>query len=1573
MSNSNDFNSAAAGSSSSNDKTYPDNARRMSDVSTLSSEAQSSGMTTSAVSSGSFEPRIAAPSIHSSIEELDSTIIGATQVILNLSVRLLSTTPESEEDSMVRAKYLLQRAMTHAVPTAWTGAPQVAPAALNVVPPNLPLMQWKGAVFDPSAPVSVDVKHCLKKFQDVMFAHGLDLDQHWLRLLPPCLSSSQRTWLDEYQEKEDVHTWSQFKKAFTGHYGVGSAEEKATSTTELLRISMTAAETVDQYVERFNNLRRLAQIQDRCVLTRCFLIGLQADIYKKVIVSLANLRRVANASHTSAGPSMVNDSSSSGRKKSSAFVSGSAVRAAPYPKASRKYCSFHKTTTHSNDECRAMKKSSSLSPSSGSTQVDVSSGSAASQWNPRNQPSGKGRSTGSSADDSDLAGPSHLFRGMSRSPASSLSSVASSGNDVSASVGSSATPTTSSSDASSGRKTDAAGPVASVPDSSDDMDIDVAEALTVAEAAQAFPTPNPGSIKLGHNSSSIVSRLGIINLTVYYNQIRLPYEFEVFDFSSDVPICLGLDILPKLRIGLTGLATSWLNSNIPKIPDPVNPDDYKPNETPVGTKQERQQLMSTIQPLLDANTSIPMSSHCNLPGAIITLDTEPNAFAYRRQPDIAIANRKIMEDQIQTWLDDCVIEPAPSNTRFNNPIFLVGKKDVNGLYTKKRAVIDPRMLNQLVKNVDRMPLPLISDLHQRMGSATIFTTFDIRACFHRFLIQESDRPKTAFTHPFTGMQYQFRHCPFGLTSTGNIVQRVLTNLFADLPYTALYIDDLCVFSSGDMNQHIEYVREALKRLTAANLIINVEKTHFAQSCVNILGWTIANNGSLIPDQRKLTNIHSWPTPKTGRQVMSFLGFANYFRNSLPMFSRLTAPLDRLRSLNSLKGIWNETHECSFRNIKDALVNAPVIHIPNLKYPFYVATDASAYGIGGVVYQVIDQVIQYNAFAARSLSPTERRYHTNKRELLAIVFMFERYNKWLYNRHFTLTTDHKALIYIKKQVVPNAAMLVWFETIFEYSFDIVHCPGIKNIIPDALSRLFPDDNKLEGGNNVNNVAIYSIRGKEKEKRKPTFKEKSKSYETQTYAVTSATSSSSSKPLLHRALQYEDYITPPPEERKDIILKAHLLGHYGIKAIEQTIHGDKLHWTNLRQDIQDVISKCHECKMFNIAKTGYHPPRSILPDGPLDHWVMDLGTFNITSTSGNNFLLVMVDLFSRFTILKAIPDKQALTIAKQLVDIFCTFGWPKVIASDNGKEFTATIVTELINNSGIDKRVSNPFNPLGNSVNEAFVGIAKKTIVKQLQGRKEDWDLYVPATQYAMNLKYSRLHKSRPYTVIFNKVPNDMKDYSHIKPTLRSEAVDSKAIENRLKYATEVVIPALAKRIKETQDVDNAYFMKTNKIVHTPFPLHSEVMIKNVNKENKTDPYYEGPFYISGMTTNGSYILVDKQNNLLSRDVPTSHLKLIALPSNKSAESIDDQHYEIQAIIQHKGTPGNYQYLVHWKGYDDPMDYTWEPTSSFDDRSSIETYWARRQAGNNTAVSKKARLPKRTVPTRDHHSRSKRSRR
>jgi hypothetical protein len=96
-------------------------------------------------------------------------------------------------------------------------------------------------------------------------------------------------------------------------------------------------------------------------------------------------------------------------------------------------------------------------------------------------------------------------------------------------------------------------------------------------ALSLVPLPHKqGTIRLGHNESTVLSRLGEIKLNVFYNLTHLSYVFEVLDFTSDAPICLYIGILPKLQIDLTGLAVSWLSSNNPKIPDPVDPAQYKP-------------------------------------------------------------------------------------------------------------------------------------------------------------------------------------------------------------------------------------------------------------------------------------------------------------------------------------------------------------------------------------------------------------------------------------------------------------------------------------------------------------------------------------------------------------------------------------------------------------------------------------------------------------------------------------------------------------------------------------------------------------------------------------------------------------------------------------------------------------------------------------------------------------------------------------------------------------------------------------------------------------------------------------
>jgi putative transposase len=829
-----------------------------------------------------------------------------------------------------------------------------------------------------------------------------------------------------------------------------------------------------------------------------------------------------------------------------------------------------------------------------------------------------------------------------------------------------------------------------------------------------------------------------------------------------------------------------------------------------------------------------------------------------------------------------------------------------------------------------------------------------------------------------------------------------------------------------LSYHADCVAEVIRRLTSANLVLNPEKIVFAQQSIHILGWSLVN-GKLIPDPRKVASIATWPVMTTGRHIQQFLGFMNFFRSSIPFFSKLAADLDDLRNVKDITTVWNAQHEKAFSALTLALAKAPVISPPVFGQRFHVATDASVSGIGAMLYQVIDEEVQYVAFASRKLSVSERNYSTTKRELLAVVYAFAKFHKWLYLIPFTLHTDHKSLIYLQTQEVPNALMAGWYEGIFAYSFNTVHLPGFKNLIPDALSRLYSDDdqpiNVLEGGNCVD-IAAFSETGNMKNEKKSTKKKQlgnssSRNGKLNAKVITQSQSSifrnnkgtarngyaSASSPfattssnllltdnsnnnatistqsnngnndLTLRTLKFVDYSTPPKHERDELIFKAHLLGHFGLQSIENQLHHDGIHWTNMRKDIQRILGQCLDCNKFNISKVGYHPPRSVLPDQPLDHWCMDLGTFDVTSSRGNNFMLVMVDYYSRFTVLRALPDKHSTTIAAELLSIFSLFGFPKILNSDNGAEFTADIVAKMIEMSGIDRRLSLPYSPMGNSVNEAYVGLAKRTIIKELRGKGADWDYYLNYCQYAMNCKYARLHKSRPYTVLFNRQPNGFEDYSNIKPVLHLEKTDSKLIDEKFKFVNEVVIPALSKRIKETQAHDHDRFVKTHKIVTKQFPVGSKVMIKNVTRLSKIDARNLGPFYIHGITKNGSYILKDKTGTLLSRDVPTSHIIFISSDDVTTEEyhKLKEDHYEVQAVVDHSGTPGNYLYRVKWKGYPNDEDDTWEPPSHFDSKTPIEIYWARRNAGQQLGSSsnkKRKAIP--TVNTRKIATRNKRSR-
>ncbi|KAI8968740.1 hypothetical protein BDB01DRAFT_709755, partial [Pilobolus umbonatus] len=193
-------------------------------------------------------------------------------------------------------------------------------------------------------------------------------------------------------------------------------------------------------------------------------------------------------------------------------------------------------------------------------------------------------------------------------------------------------------------------------------------------------------------------------------------------------------------------------------------------------------------------------------------------------------------------------------------------------------------------------------------------------------------------------------------------------------------------------------------------------------------------------------------------------------------------------------------------------------------------------------------------------------------------------------------------------------------------------------------------------------------------------------------------------------------------------------------------------------------------------------------------------------------------------------------------------------------------------------------------------------------------------------------------MYNRQPNGFQDYSNLRPTIRMEKSDSKYIDDKLKYVRETVIPALADRIKELQTDDHLKFNKTHRIIKDNSFL--KVMITNVTRSSKMQERWLGPFIIKGYTSNGSYILEDLTGSLLSRDIPTQQIRLIQSGSKRTPNELKEKHFEVQAIVNHRGTPGNYEYYVHWVGYDDQKKYnTWQTVDTFDSMKPIQDYWAR----------------------------------
>ncbi|VDI25482.1 Hypothetical predicted protein, partial [Mytilus galloprovincialis] len=223
--------------------------------------------------------------------------------------------------------------------------------------------------------------------------------------------------------------------------------------------------------------------------------------------------------------------------------------------------------------------------------------------------------------------------------------------------------------------------------------------------------------------------------------------------------------------------------------------------------------------------------------------------------------------------------------------------------------------------------------------------------------------------------------------------------------------------------------------------------------VEFLGKLVSANGISVSPS-KIEAVKKWPTPKSKKELMSYLGFVNYHRDHLHNYAEMTACLyDLAHQTGEVE--WQQCHEKAFQQSKTALISAPCLTYPNANDKFILDTDASDTTIGAVLSQLQNGEERVICFASHVLLKPQRRYCTTRKELLAVVKFCRHFRHYLLGRRFILRTDHNSLVWLMRFKHIEGQLARWLEELSSFDMEIIHRPGKKHCNADGLSRI-PDD-------------------------------------------------------------------------------------------------------------------------------------------------------------------------------------------------------------------------------------------------------------------------------------------------------------------------------------------------------------------------------------------------------------------------------------------------------------------------------------------------------------------------------------